>query len=251
MTNLVVMSFASESQAMEASHTLTEAESSGSITVYEKVMVRKDFDGNVIQLESNTSDGLRTLSGMALGTIIGAFTGPIGLVIGIFTGALVGAAVEGDYFDFAEDFTERVIEHLQPGMVVIVAEIYEEDPSLLDGVLEPFGATISRSNLDYVHDDYVDGQIKKIEDEIAAGRNNLKSALAADKASIQERISRLKERRKKRIAELKKRQNTVIAKIRTLATEQRKDRLMKNISRHEEKVAELEEKLKKTEQQTN
>ncbi|GGB01990.1 DUF1269 domain-containing protein [Puia dinghuensis] len=249
MTNLVVISFPTEELAMEASHKLAEAEGFGSITVYEKVMVRKDLDGKVTVLESNTTDGLRTLTGMALGTL-GAFAGPIGLVIGIFTGALAGAAVEADYFDFAEDFTEKVIEHLQPGTVVIVAEIYEEDPSLLDEVLEPLGGTISRSNLDYVHDDYVDGQIKKIEDEIAADRNKLKSALAADKASIQERITQLKERRKKRIAELKQRQNTVIAKIRTLANDQKKARLMKNISRHEEKVAELEEKLKKTEQHT-
>jgi uncharacterized membrane protein len=248
MTNLVVMSFTSESQAMEASRSLTEAEFSGSITVYEKVIVRKDPDGNITQLESNTTDGLRTLSGMALGTAIGAFAGPIGLVTGLFTGALAGAAVEADYFDFAEDFTEKVIEHLQPGTVVIVAEIYEEDPAFLDGILGPLGAIISRSNLDYVHDDYVDGQLKEIEDEIAAGRNNLKSAMGADKVKIQEKISQLKERRKKRITELKKRQNTVIAKIRTLSNERRKAHLLKNISRHEEKVAELEEKLKNTEQ---
>jgi uncharacterized membrane protein len=250
MTNLVVIPFKSESQAIEASHRLFEAESNGSISIYEKVMVRKDIEGKVTVLESDTTEGLRTLSGMALGTI-GALAGPIGLVVGIFTGALVGAAVEADYFDFAEDFTDRVIEHLQPGTVVIVAEIYEEDPALLDDALAPIGATISRSNLDYVHDDYVDGQIKQIEDEISAGRNSLKSAVAADKAGILERISKLKERRKKRIAELKKRQNSVIAKIRTLGNEKRKERLMKNISRHEEKVAELEEKLKQTEQKIN
>ncbi len=250
MTNLVVMSFASEAKAMEASEKLAEIESFGNITVYEKVIAKKDLDGNVTLLESNTTEGLRTLTGMALGTL-GAFAGPVGLVIGIFTGALAGAAVDSDYFDFAEDFTTKVIEHLQPGTVAIVAEIYEEDPALLDLALQPFDATISRSNLDYAHDEYEDGQMKDIEEEIADQRNKLKSALAADKAGIQENISRLKERRKKRITELKQRQNTVIAKIRTLANDHRKARLIKSISRHEQKVEELEEKLKKTEQHNN
>lgn len=245
------MSFASEAKAMEASHKLAEVESFGNITVYEKVIAKKDLDGNVTLLESNTTGGLRTLTGMTLGTMAGAFAGPVGLVIGIFTGALAGAAVESDYYDFAEDFTKKVIEHLQPGTVAIVAEIYEEDPALLDYDLEPFGATVSRSNLDYAHDEYEDGQIKGIEEEITAQRNKLKSALAADKARIQENISRLKEQRKKRITDLKQRQNTVIAKIRTLANDHRKARLIKSIDRHEKKVEELEEKLKTTEQNTN
>jgi len=41
MTNLVVVSFTNESQAIEASHKMIELESLGDITVYEKVIVKK------------------------------------------------------------------------------------------------------------------------------------------------------------------------------------------------------------------
>jgi len=245
MTSLVVISFAREDEAIGASNKLKELESSGTITVYERVMARKAPDGKVTILESDTSEGLRTISGMALGTMAGAFMGPVGLVIGLFTGTAIGAATEGDYFDFAEDFATKTIDHLQPGIVVIVAEIYEEGPASLDLGMEPFGATLSRSNIDYIHDDYVDGKIKGIEQEIAAERDKIKSAVEADKARIRQRIEHLKEKRKQRIAELKQKQNSVIGKIRTLANDGKRARLVKSIAVQEKKLDDLESRLKK------
>src|SRR4029453_16748603 len=104
MTNLIVISFKNESQAIEGSHKLVELESFGDITVYEKVMLKKDAAGKPSVIQSETSDGLRTLSGMALGTLIGALAGPVGMMVGMITGTLGGAALESDYFDFSEDF---------------------------------------------------------------------------------------------------------------------------------------------------
>src|SRR6266404_2672768 len=129
MTNLVVISFKNESQAIDASYKLAELESFGDITVYEKVIVKKDADGKTNVIQTETSDGLRTLSGMALGTLVGAFAGPVGLVAGMLTGTLAGAALDSDYFNFSEDFESKVTNKIQPGTVAIIAEIYEESPS--------------------------------------------------------------------------------------------------------------------------
>ena len=85
MTNLIVISFKNESQAIEGSHKLLELESIGDITIYEKVMLKKDSNGKTTVIQTETSDGLRTLSGMALGTLVGALAGPVGLVAGMIT----------------------------------------------------------------------------------------------------------------------------------------------------------------------
>src|SRR4030095_7948999 len=98
MTNLIVISFKNESQAIEGSHKLTELESFGDITVYERVMLKKSATGEKTVLQSETSDGVRTLSGMALGTLVGALAGPVGMLVGMMTGTLAGAALESDYF---------------------------------------------------------------------------------------------------------------------------------------------------------
>ncbi len=214
MTNLVVISFASEGQAIDASHKLVELESFGDITVYEKVIVKRDSNGDTAVLETDSSNGLRTLSGMALGTLIGALAGPVGLLVGIVSGTLTGAALESRYFDFSEDFISKVTNQLQPGTVAIIAEIYEENPALMESALDRFGATVSRSNVDYEYDEYIDDRIKEIDDKIAAERSKIKSSVAAEKSKIQQKIAQLKEKRKQRIARLKEKQKAIIAKIR-------------------------------------
>jgi uncharacterized membrane protein len=251
MTNLVVASFANEAQAIEASHKLTELESFGDITVYEKVIVKKDKEGNITPIQADTSEGLRTLSGMTLGAIVGAFAGPVGLMVGMLSGTLVGSTLEADYVDFSEDFGSKVTKQLQPGMVAIIAEIYEEGPAFVDNALEPLGAAIFRSDVDYVYDDYVDNQINQIDEEIAEERARIKSASQAEKSKIQEGIVRLKEKRHKRISELKQRQKDTIAKIKGPIWEARKSHLVKRINNHKEKIAELESKLKKMDSEKN
>jgi len=100
MTNLVVVSFPNESQAIEGSHKMIELESLGDITVYEKVIVKKEANGEVTVLQTDTTEGVRTLSGMAIGTLVGALAGPVGILAGMATGTLIGTMFEADYFDF-------------------------------------------------------------------------------------------------------------------------------------------------------
>jgi len=247
MTNLIVISFKNESQAIDALHKLTELESFGDITVYEKVMVKKDSNGQTSVIQSDTSEGLRTLSGMALGTFIGALAGPVGLLVGMVTGTLTGAALESDYYDFSDEFESKVMNRLQPGTVAILAEIYEDSPDFVDNAVAPFGATVLRSDVDYVYDEYVDDQIEEFDEEIAAERAKIKSATESEKMKIQKKIEQVKEKRQQRIAELKKKQKSTIAKIKLAMEEEKMSRLKHRIQKHKTKIAALEEKLKHVE----
>ncbi len=244
MTNLIVISFKNESQAIDASHKLVELESFGDITVYEKVMVKKDSNGQTSVIQSETSDGLRTLSGMALGSLVGALAGPVGLMVGMVTGTLTGAALESDYYDFSEDFQSKVMNRIQPGMVAILAEIYEDSPSFVDNAVAPFNATVFRSDVDYVYDEYVDDQIEEVDEEIAAERAKIKSAAASEKLKIQQKIDQLKDRRQQRIAELKGKKKSFIAKIKVSMEEEKRSQLKNRINKHQKKIDVLEEKLK-------
>ena len=203
MTNLVVISFKNEAQAIAGSHKLIELESYGDITVYEKVMVKKELNGEINAIQSDTSDGLRVLSGMALGTLIGALAGPAGLLTGMLSGTMTGALIETDYYNFSDDFTSKVYGQLLPGSVAIIAEIYEEGPAFVDNAMESLGGTISRSNVDDAYDEFADDQVKAFEADIADERARIKSANENEKSKIQQRIAHLKEKRNQRIAELK------------------------------------------------
>src|SRR5258708_40213698 len=108
MANLIIASFNQEAEAIEASHKLNELESIGDITIYEMVIIKKNADGEGVVLQADTTDGLRTLSGMAIGTLIGSLAGPVGILVGMFTGSLTGMALEEDHYGFSEDLISKV-----------------------------------------------------------------------------------------------------------------------------------------------
>lgn len=247
MTSLVVISFTNQAAALEGAKKISKMESKGELTIYEKVVVVKMPDGDIQVLDSDTSDGLHLLSGMTLGTIAGAFAGPVGLAIGLVSGLLLGGIVETEYSDFAEDFKTKTYSRLKPGEAAVILEVYEEGPAFLDNAVESMSATIARSNVDYVHEEYEDEQIEAIEEKINVERKKIKSADAEAKAKIGQKISQLKEKRKKRIFELKEKRKSVIAKIKGKVENERKSRLLNRIYNYHAKIGELEEKLQKLE----
>lgn len=244
MTSLIVASFANEAQAVKGSHKLQELESFGDISVFEKVIVKKDSNGQITFLQDDTSDGLPTVGGMAIGTLVGAIAGPVGAVVGMMVGTLTGAVVDADRMDFADDFGLKVTDRLQPGTVAIIAEIAEDGPAFVDTSLEPLGATIFRTDADDAYDDYEDEQVDEFDESIAAERAKLKMSTAAEKSKIQQKIAQLKEKRKKRIAESKEKHKSAVENRETNRKENKKARIQDKINRHQEKIDELEEKLK-------
>jgi uncharacterized membrane protein len=233
MTNLIVISFENEAQAFKASHKLAELESFGDISIYEQVIVKKDYDGKITQLQSDTSDGLRVAGGFAVGTLVGALAGPVGMLVGMLSGSLVGAIAESDYYDFSDEFITKVDDRIQPGTVAIMAEVDEDNSDFIDSSISPLGTTIFRADVDDVYDYYDDEELDAFDKDIAQERSNIKAAADSDKAAIQKRIAVLKEKRKQRISDLNKKHEG-----------NKKLRLEKRINKHQEKIAGLQQKLK-------
>jgi uncharacterized membrane protein len=243
MTNLLIASFKQEAEAIEASHKLNELESIGDITIYEMVVIKKNADGQAVVLQADTDEGVRALSGMAVGTLIGALAGPVGVVAGMFTGTLAGMAMEEDHYGFTEDFTSKVLTQLQPGETAVVAEIDEDNEVFVDGSLNPLGATLTRTDVDYEYDEYSDEEMDEFDEKIAAERAKIKTAAAEEKARIQHRIADLKEKRTDRIADLKEKVKKVTANVKTTVKEQKTAKLRDKIEKHQKKIAALEKKL--------
>ena len=78
-------------------------------------------------------------------------------------------------------------------------------------------------------------------------RAKIKSAATGERSKIHEKIAQLKEKRRQGIAESKGKQKAGITKIKTSMKEEKKSRLKNRIYKHQERITELEEKLKKIE----
>ena len=159
MTNLIVLSFTNESKAIEASQKLAELESIGDISVFEKVIIKKGANGEFTYLQTESSDGLRMVSGMALGTLVERLADLVGMMVGNAFGHPGGAVGETEYIDFSEETVRKVTDQLNAGDVAILAEISEEGSFFVDMLQPHLGGNIFRHNVDDVYSDYEDQQL--------------------------------------------------------------------------------------------
>ncbi|HWA34518.1 MAG TPA: DUF1269 domain-containing protein [Cyclobacteriaceae bacterium] len=265
MTNIIVASFTDEAKAIAAMHKLTELDSFGDISIYEKILVRKKVDGEVEMLADDNSEGWRTLAGMGVGSLLGVLGGPVGFLVGLYTGTVVGAAADMSHYGFAEDFIGRVKNKLTTGTVSIIAEIEEHNSLFINTSLKPFDAVITRSDVDLEFKQYVSDQIHKIEDDIANERMALKAAVGNERIKIQNKIAELKEKRKATIAgflttaknvEKNIKEKTAagfeqvesevadfMSSISSEVNEERVDVIKRRIARYENKIRELNKRL--------
>lgn len=266
MATIIVIPFKEETKAIEALHKIKELDSYGDITLYEHIMIRKK-DNNQYEVLNNQTDaeGWRTFTGMVLGGIVGAFTGPIGFIIGLYTGTAVGAIWDVNHFDFENDFIKKVNNKMTTGTIAIIAEVGEDSTVFIDDALTSFSSEIIRSEADIDFDDYVDEQIEEFEEEIDDEREKLKKATAEEKAKIKSKIADLKTKRKAKIAELEAKRKSALKEIKYKTTERinkletrlkgyensvssfyskaRKNRLKKKIEKQEEKLHRLHNAL--------
>src|ERR1700761_997342 len=142
MTHLIIASFDQEEKAVEAFTKLQQLEKIGDITIYEMAVVTKNAAGEASVVEALTAEGTQTLTGMAVGTIIGALAGPVGMVTGMLLGTLTGEVAELDDYGFEDDFFSKVTAELKPGTSVVVMEVEEDDPVFIDSTLTMMGTEL-------------------------------------------------------------------------------------------------------------
>jgi uncharacterized membrane protein len=243
MANVIVVSFQEETKAIEALHKLNELESLGDISIYEKIMVRKKANGESEILKEDSSEGWRTLAGMGVGSLLGMLGGPIGFVFGLYTGTAVGVIADASHYDFAEDFITKVENKMQAGATSIIAEVDEDSEAFIDTYLKPFGAVITRSDVDFEFDNYENEQIDEIDEEIADERAAFKEARKEDRSKIQKRIAELKEKRKEKIAEFVANAKAAKNGVSNEIKEEREERIKRRIAKHQERLNNLNKQL--------
>ncbi len=243
MTNVIVASFKDETKAIEAMHKLSELENYGDISIYGKAIVRTLEDGKHEILEENSTNGWRTVTGMAVGSLLGILGGPVGIAVGLFTGSAIGLISDVGRQSFDENFVRKVEKRMPAGTVSIIAEIDEDSDIFVDNALKPFGAEIKRSDIDFEFDDYVMDQIDEIDRELTEAREKLKNSAGREKEKINKKIAELKNKRNELIANARKDVKNFNNQISDAVSKSRAGFIKKRIARHEEKLRKLNEEL--------
>ncbi|MCW2118582.1 DUF1269 domain-containing protein [Flavobacterium sp. 7A] len=231
MANIIVIPFTEEENAIAALHKIKELDGYGDITLYEHMMIRKkDHDLYEVLFYKEEGEGWRTLTGMALGGLLGAFAGPIGFFVGMYTGIVAGAAWDVSRHDFENELVERVSNKMVVGTIAIIAEVGEDSTIFIDDALKPFASEIIRSEAGIEFDDYIDDHIEDLEVKIERQRAKLRKATAEEKTKIKTKIADLKEKRKSKITDFEEKRKSTLKEV----EEQTKTRIKKLKSRLED-----------------
>jgi uncharacterized membrane protein len=192
MNKLLVAVFDTEAAADAGLNALRALHTAGDITLYATGVLVRGADGTVSVRQTRGTGPIGTVSGLALGSLIGLLGGPAGVAIGAATGTVAGAIRDFWTAGVGLDFIEVALQHLKPGKVALVAEVEEEWVVPIDAALEAAGGQVFRRSRTEVAAAHFDHDIAAIRAELASLESEASHATGVAKTRLQTRLATTK-----------------------------------------------------------
>ncbi len=192
MNKLLVAVFDNETAADAGLNALRALHSAGDITLYAAGVLARDAQGAFSVKKSMDTGPTGTVTGLAVGSLIGLLGGPVGVAIDAATGTVVGAVRDFWVAGVDLDFIEEATRQLQPGKVALVAEIEEEWVIPVDLALEAAGGHVFRRTRTKVAEAQFDHDIAAFKAEIKELESEASHASGAAKTKLQAKLAMAK-----------------------------------------------------------
>jgi uncharacterized membrane protein len=245
---MLVVVFDSNNKAIEGSHVLRKLDHDGSIAVYDAAIVAKNSNGTTTVKRSGEYGPLGTVTGLAVGSLIGLLGGPAGMAVGFAGGTLIGALSDFENARVGSDFIADAAKELVPGKVALVAEIEEEQITPVDTGMKALGGHVLRRSLRELKHAENEQDLAAIKAEIAESKAEHAAARAERKANLEARIDALNVRLKQKMDQAKTGREAIrrqtearIEALKAKAAQSRQDIKAK----HEQRVATLTKEYNK------
>jgi uncharacterized membrane protein len=209
MDRMLVVVFSNADKAIEGSDVLRELDRDGYIAVYDAAIVAKSANGTTTVKRSGEYGPVGTLTGLAVGSLIGLLGGPAGVAVGFAGGTLIGALSDFENVRVGSDFIEDAAKELIPGKVALVAEIEEDEITPLDMRMEALGGHVLRRSLRELKHAENEQDIATLKAEIAHSKAEHAKARAERKAKLEARIDALNARLKQKADQVRARREAL------------------------------------------
>ena len=196
MERMLVAVFDCESKAYEGRRALHELDADGAIEVYATAVVAKGPDGLVAVKKRGDLGFWDTVTGTAVGALIGLLGGAATMAAGAVGGILIGAAMDFDNARVGSDFVSDVAKELAPGKTALIAEVDEEWTTPVDARMEALHGLVLRRSLWEVQDEGHQRDRAAIEADISQLKSEHAKAAAERKAKLQTKVDALEARLK-------------------------------------------------------
>ena len=209
MEKMLVVVFDNETKVYEGSRALTQLDSEGSITIHAEAVISKNDDGTVTVKQDEGDFPVRTVSGTAIGSLIGLLGGPAGLALGALTGTMAGSLADLFAAGVDSDFLAEVSSALTAGKYAIVADISEEWVTPADTRMEALNGVVFRT----ARKSFEEAQRAREVAELRAEIDQLKAEHARvrteHKARLQAKIDRLNTRFQAKLQQARQRSEQI------------------------------------------
>jgi uncharacterized membrane protein len=205
MEKMLVVIFDSETKAYEGSHALAELDKEGSISIHAETVIQKNNDGTVTVKRTESGFPIRTISGTAIGSLIGLLGGPAGVIMGAALGTTSGLIGDLYVANFDEEFLGDASAALKPGKFAVVADVSEEWITPVDTRMEAIGGVVFRTPRQYFEEERRAKDIAALREELDRARAEQARVQDERKAKMQAKIDELNRKLQRQVDQGKQR----------------------------------------------
>ena len=142
---IVAVRFAEPGEARRAMHELRQLDRDGRLRVREAALLERSGEGRIgVPGEGQDEDGFFMPPGGIVGMLVQALAGPLGVVAERPAESFRGHGGPSPHDGERELALEDISRNLEPGVTLVVAEIADPDPDVLDSALAGLGSTVTR-----------------------------------------------------------------------------------------------------------
>jgi hypothetical protein len=142
---IVAVRFRDPGEARRAMRELKELDRKGRLRVREAALLERSGQGRIgVPREGQDEEGFFMPPGGIVGMLVEAVTGPVGALHHRPAASFRGHAGPSPHDGERELALEDISRNLEPGVTLVVAEIADPDPDVLDATLAGLGTTVTR-----------------------------------------------------------------------------------------------------------
>jgi uncharacterized membrane protein len=191
--NVIAASFDPDTNAYAAMTALKELDSQERIDLRAAAVVVRRDDGQIIVKDETGSDKfVGTAGGGLIGVLVGILGGPLGVLIGGSYGLLVGSMVDAGEAMDSESVLSEISRSVKPGHTVLLAEVDEQSPEVVDAALAQLGGKAVRRSVADVEAEIAAAEKAQFDAQREADRELMRGKRERTKKDAHEKVEQLK-----------------------------------------------------------
>lgn len=193
---VVVLRFTDLARARQALHDLEQIDREGRLQVRAAALMQRSGEGRTaVPNPAEDDDGYFMPPGGTVGMLVEALGGPLGILFSPPAESFRGHGGESHHEGERELLLESISRDLEPGVTIVVAEIADPDPAVLDSALDGLGGTVTRRSAEEVY-----AEVQGAETATGSATAEARRVLREQRASaLKERLERFKETAKSKL----------------------------------------------------